>query len=483
MKKHILPLLLCGLLLGTVGCGNSATTETTADTTSDTTPVETMPETAYLDTLPVTDFEGYTYRMVAQHTDARPNFATSDEITGEALQDAIVQRKQSTMERLNIQIEEIGYEDRGKLHTDVAKTIRAGDDAYDIIITSLSDGINHLTTQNCLLDLTTLPHVTLDSERWNASMVENMRVDNKQFFTTGVTSVCYLYTPQAVIFNKQIAEENGLPDLYETVLEGKWTVDKMGEMMKDVAIDLNGDGKMTAKDDRWAFLVEGNYGGALYMAGGFKSVAPDTEGNWSFRVTDAASVDFIDKCAAIFFDKDTIYTDENAADQPLYHSIFTEGRALFTTFYIKAATDYREMETDFGVLPIPVLHEGDPYLVACNTWLPSGIAVPVTCQDLERTGLIMETMAAYSYDNVLPAIIEKTLGKTARDEQSYQIMMLMYENTAYDFNTIMDFGGTSALLRGAVIGARNNFVSSYASIQTKAETALAEFIESCREGN
>ncbi len=482
MKKFYSQLILAALLLSLVSCGNTTgTTEATDTAAADTTPIETAPETAYLDALPVEDFQGYTYRMVAQHTDARPNFAASDEITGEALQDAIVQRKQSTMERLNIDIEEIGYENRGTLHTDVAKTIRAGDDAYDIIITSLSDGINHLTTQSCLLDLTTLPHVTLDSERWNLSMAENMRIDGKQYFTTGVTSVCYLYTPQAVIFNKQIAAENSLPDLYETVLEGKWTVDFMGEMMKDAAIDLNGDGKMTAKEDRWAFLVEGNYGGALYMAGGFQSVSPDQEGNWGFHLTDAASVDFIDKCAAIFYDEASIYTDENAADQPLYHAIFTEGRALFTTFYIKAATDYREMETDFGVLPIPVLREGDPYLVACNTWLPSGIAVPVTCQDPARTGLIMETMAAYSYDQVLPAIIEKTLGKTARDEQSYQIMMLMYENTAYDFNTIMDFGGTSALLRGAVIGARDNFVSSYEKIQTKAETALAEFIASCRE--
>ena len=59
-------------------------------------------------------------------------------------------------------------------------------------------------------------------------------------------------------------------------------------------------------------------------------------------------------------------------------------------------------------------------------------------------------------------------------------MMMMYENTAFDFNTIMDFGTSSSLLRGSVIGARKNFVSSYASLQTKAEKALEEFIASCR---
>lgn len=481
-NRQRLSLLLAILLASAAlaGCGQSET-DTTADTTAvDTTPVETEPETAYIDTLEERDLNGYSYRMVAQHMDSRPNFASSEEMTGEPLNDAILQRKNATMERLNIQIEEIGYEDRGTLRNDVSKTIRAGDDAYDIILTPLSDGINSLTTQNCLLDLVTVPHLTLESERWNASIAENMRIDGKQYFTTGVTSVCHLYVPQTVLFNKELATNYGLPDLYEVVLDGKWTVDNMNTYMEDVTVDLNGDGELKPQDDQYACIVEGTFGNALYMAAGFQSVYPDANSNWAFHLTDANSIDFIEKCAGIFGDKSRVYADPDSADQPLYESIFTEGRSLFVSASIRHATNFREMECDFGVLPIPVLHEGDKYLVSCNTWLPSGIGVPVTCQDPERTGLIMETMAAYSYDTILPAIVEKVLGKTARDEESYQIMMMMYENTGFDFNTIMNFADTSTMLRSAVIGATENFVSSYASVQKRADTALAEFLASCR---
>ncbi len=485
-KRQLLSLLLAFLLTSTTmalaGCGQTESdTTATADTTAaDTTPVETESETAYIDTLEERDLDGYSYRMVAQHTDSRPNFASSEELTGEPLNDAIIQRKIATMERLNIQIEEIGYEDRGTLQNDVSKTIRAGDDAYDIILTPLSAGINNLTTQNCLLDLVTVPHLTLESERWNASIAENMRIDGKQYFTTGVTSVCHLYVPQTVLFNKELAANYGLPDLYEVVLDGKWTVDNMNTYMQDVTTDLNGDGELKPKDDQYACIVEGTFGNALYMAGGFQCVYPDANGNWAFHLTDANSIDFIEKCAGIFGDKSRVYADPNSDDQELYEAIFTEGRSLFVSASIRHATNFREMECDFGVLPIPVLHEGDKYLVSCNTWLPAGIGVPVTCQDPERTGLIMETMAAYSYDSILPAIVEKVLGKTARDEESYQIMMMMYENTGFDFNTIMNFADTSSMLRSAVIGATENFVSSYAGVQKKADTALAEFIASCR---
>ncbi len=483
MKKSITILLLAAMLTANLaGCGGTtAETQATADTTAaDTTSVETEPETAYVDTLPETDLEGYTYRMVAQHTDSRPNFASQEEMTGEVMQDAILNRKNMTMERLNIKMEEVAYEDRNLLATDVAKTIRAGDDAYDVIINALSQGINTLTTQQCLLDLTTVPYLTLDSVRWNASMAENMRIDGKQYFTTGVTSVCYLRTPQATLFNQQLASDLNLPNLYEIVLNGEWTIDKMDELMTDAAMDLNGDGEMNPEDDQFAMIIEGTYGNALYMSAGLQAVSPDADGNWAFHITDQASMDLIDKCAAIYFDPQTIHTDVDALDQDLMAEMFQEGRGLFLSASIGGATSYREMEIDFGVLPIPVLNEGDPYLTACNTWLPSGIGIPVTNGNLETTGLIMETMAAYSYDYLLPAMMEKTLGKTARDAESYQIMMMLYDNAAFDFNTIMNFGDTSSLLRSAMIGAKQNFASAYASSQKRADKALADFIASCR---
>ena len=237
---------------------------------------------------------------------------------------------------------------------------------------------------------------------------------------------------------------------------------------------------MTPEEDRYVFVVEGTFGNALYMSGGLVAVSSDSEGNWTLNIGSEESVNLVDKCAAIFNDPSKIYTDVNASNPTLYSALFTEGRCLFISANIMHTTSYRDMDDDFGILPVPVFNEGDPYLTACNTWLPSGIAIPLTCQDTEKIGLITETLAAYSHEYLMPAIIEKTLGKIARDSTSYQIMMILYDNSAFDFNTIMNFSDTSNMLRAAVIGATENFASSYKKIQKPAEKQLSKFIESCR---
>ena len=95
------------------------------------------------------------------------------------------------------------------------KTILAGDDAYDMIITSLSAGINKLASAGVLSDLRQIPYITLDSELWNPSMYKNMELNGKQLITTGNVSAQYLVTPIVALFNKRVAEDYGIEDLYE----------------------------------------------------------------------------------------------------------------------------------------------------------------------------------------------------------------------------------------------------------------------------
>lgn len=488
MKKlsvRLLSVILAALVIVPMtGCSETTTDEEKTDSGSSAVTEEAggtvvEEEIPYVETLEAKNFEGYEYTMLAQHTASRPNFGTSDEITGEAVNDSVFQRRQLTEDRLNIKVIELAYEDRGQLQNDAAKTISAGDNAYDVILTALSDGINNLTSKKLFLDLTTVPYLTLDGELWNKSMAESMRIGGKQFFTTGVTSVSFLLTPQLVMFNKELAAQYNLPDLYSLVLEGKWTIDKMNELMQGHALDLNGDGVLKPEDDRFALVDEGTFGNALYMAAGLDTVIQDASGDWILNIGCEAAINLIDKCAPIFSDPALVYQDVNAADQVLYARIFTEGRTLFISGTVSHATSYREMENDFGVLPIPVLNEGDELRNSCNTWLPSGIGVPITADNLERTGLIMETMAAYSYDYILPAVCEKTLGKTARDAESYRILEMIYECTAFDFNTIMDFGGSSSLLRSAMIGGTENFASQYAKLQKIANKNLDKFVKDC----
>lgn len=359
------------------------------------------------------------------------------------------------------------------------RAVNAGDETYDMIITALSQGINTLTTGEMLFDLREIPHLTLDSIYWNKSMYENMHFFGKQYFTTGPISAQLYQTPIVMMFNKRLANDLDLGNLYQIVLDGAWTVDKLAEMSKDFSSDINSDGKMD-ENDQWGLVIDGTFGNALYTGAGLDTVAR-TDDSYTLTLDSAQSVAVIDKCTALFGDRKQVINDKEGSKG--YNKIFRDGRALFMDYTILGTMSMRDMDDDFGIIPCPKFDENQKqYYSACNTWLPSGIGIPMLCSNPEDTGLIMETMARASYDIMVPAIYEKTLhGKVARDDESSLMLDIIFENAAFDFNTVFNFADTSTLLRYAVTGDQENFVSTYTKKQTAAQKALDKVVAFAKE--
>jgi hypothetical protein len=89
----------------------------------------------------------------------------------------------------------------------------------------------------------------------------------------------------------------------------------------------------------------------------------------------------------------------------------------------------------------------------------------------------METMARASYDIMVPAIYERTLnGKVARDDESSLMLDIIFENAAFDFNTVFNFADTAVLLRKAVLGDEENFMSKYTAKLKAAQKALDKVV-------
>ncbi len=478
MKKTIsAALALIITASAAAACGESA--DQAADTTvmqTDPAP-ETEAETTadHLSELPDDDQGGRTFTIVAQHTSERFNFPY-EEKTGDVINDSILERDNAVEERLNIVINRIGYEDRGKLKTEVQKTILAGDSAYDLIITSMSDGINTLGPAGTLYDLNGLPYVDLTAEWWNRSIHEDMQLLGHQLFTTGAISPCYYLTPIVMIFNKRLAEDYGFTDLYGAVYDGQWYFDKFISMVDGISYDLDSNGKMDY-EDFYGFSSDTTLGNALYATAGLAPVKSEG-GVYTLDIDSQRSIDVIMKYAGVFSDKTKYIIQESGSDKVT--NVFKTGRAVFSALNIYGfAVPYRDMDDDYGVLPLPKYNESDAdYLVTCNTWLPTGVAVPITCTDPEFVGLVMETLAYTSYLTVGPAVYETALrGKATRDSESYEMLEFIFRSIVFDFNTVFNFGGSSELLRAAVCGLKPNFVSDYEKIKPKAQKALDDMIQ------
>ncbi|MBR5445305.1 MAG: hypothetical protein IKV57_04240 [Clostridia bacterium] len=481
MKHNLLTALLAALLAAAsmTACGGSADpADTTTVPETEAAPAETEPETDYLDVLEVKDMNGRTFAVFGQSYAGRQNFYL-EEKDGDAMNDALRARDLAVEERLNISLVYEGLQDRGQVKNNMKSLIMAGDETYQLVVTSLSDGINTLSTSELLYDLRALPYLQLEKEYWNKSMYDNMTFYGKQYFSTGAISLQYYLTPIVMQFNKQLAEDYQAGDIYEIVRSGEWTVDKLIEIASTASHDLNGDGSMTT-DDFYGLVVDGTFGNVLYNGAGFSSVAYEGD-NCVLTLDSAASIDFIDKCAAMFGNRDVILNDADGTG--LNSTLFRDNRTLFITNTVLGASGMRDMEEDFGIIPTPKSNESQEfYMSSCNTWLPSGIGVPSICSTPEETGLILETMAYISDQHLRSAVYDVTLqGKVSRDEDSAAMLDLIYARTAFDFNTVFDFGGTSILLRECVLGEQDNFSSRYASVKTKAQTALDDMLAFAKE--
>ena len=99
---------------------------------------------------------------------------------------------------------------------------------------------------------------------------------------------------------------------------------------------------------------------------------------------------------------------------------------------------------------------------------PFTIVVPVNTKDIDRTGVIIESLAADTFENVLDVYFEKTvIGKGARDQNSAAMLRDMKDRRVYDLSFC--FG-----LRGSSINAYTNALMSgnYASMADRVEKAF-----------
>ena len=478
-KRTVTALLAMAMLASLASCGGDAPASdtTAADVSADTTTA--APETAYIDTLEKRDMGGAEFVIYGQHYSGRQNFYM-EEKDGEVCNDAMFARDSAVEERLNVDLVYIGEQDRAKVKSTAQASILAGDEEYNVIMTSLSDGMNTLTTAGVHYDLRKIPHLTLDSEYWNKSMYDRMEIGGAQYFTTGGVAYVFYQTPIVMRANLRLVDEYKLDNPYELVLDGKWTFDKFMSMAKDKYQDLNNNSTADV-GDFFGLIMDGTFGNALYTAAGLDTVSREG-GKVTLALDSPQSIDLIEKYAAALGDRNQYMNDLNGSES-WNKDIFMPGNCLFQPMTILGTLSLREMKDDFAILPMPKYDEAQKeYYTACNTWLASGVAVPVNCSDPDRTGLILETMAYYSDFYVRPAIYETTLqGKVARDDNAVKMLDIIYDSAAFDFVTAFNFANSGNILREMVTGDQQNFVSTYAGLKESAQAALDDVMTFAEE--
>ncbi len=444
MKKSvkILSLILCCVtVLGIVACtrpgnDNNGTEGTKA-------PVVTGGDRLDAsDGIPDQSFKGWSYKVSCADNKTYEVFSEENEDVVDA---AIYDRNLKIEDKYDIEIVPVittGYAPgAGQLlhEQDIVRWMSAGDTAFDVtLICAWRAGT--VIVQNYFYDWNNdVPGVNFEQPWWNSRCNEAFTINGSLYSAVGDLSLSSLEFAYSYLFNKRMAADYKIPDLYETVEEGKWTIDYVLGISKGIYTDVNNDEKKD-KGDIYGFAAGTVTNLDAYLPSFGISLTDNKDGEITFPISD--SLDKVQSAYEgvynLFYNNEGAYismTDEEYSDR---FEMFANGQVLLIDAKLKELTEYcRDMTDEYGVLPYPKLNEEQKGYLSNAHDNFSVLCMAYNVENLEMVGKVTESLTCESYRTVFSAYYEKTLKDKVTDaEEDEKILDMIMEGRNYDFSVL-----------------------------------------------
>ena len=365
----------------------------------------------------------------------------ADGITGEAINDAVYNRNVKIEDAYKVKIA-LQLEQSTDIASMVGQQVTAGDSTYDVVYQILS-AAPALIQKSYFHNLFNVPNIDLEKPWWDQNSISSLSTMGILPLVSTSINVNDKDATAALAFNKTIAENNQLEDLYTLVREGKWTYDKLAEMAEATYNDSNGDGTMTP-DDVYGFLGGRDVIDSLYHGSGSQFITKNENDEFVFTFGTERDVDVISKGIDIV--NSVWYFNHHAwKDQSdiLYRQIFETGHGLFFWMRLDDVTNMRAGDADFGIIPIPKYEEAqDKYYSLVSQHTTGLMSIPITCagDELSMVGMVLEALAAESHYTLIPEYIETSLKtKNSRDAESADMLDIILGNRVFDPMNVYSF--------------------------------------------
>lgn len=370
-----------------------------------------------------------------------------------------------------------------KTTDDLHRSILSGDNAYNAVF-ALQSRITTSAANGDLMDLYEAENLDMSKGYWDQNIPELLSISNQLFFTTGDIITMEERASWVMTFNKDMARAHGLPDLYEIVENGDWTLDKFNELTANISNDDNGDGIMD-HTDTYALASHNDNALGFFYSSGLRFVVKDendipilntSESEKIIKVMDK-TVNIQQKDNRMMNAHDWMHI--NSHPEQVIRAAFMEDRALFYAEVLSAIISLREMDTDFGILPLPKYDKGSEYTTFVN---PAGSFVGIPKSEQDRDGgyfasYALEAMAYLGHKYITPQFIEKAVkGKTTRDDESVAMLEIIFGNRTYDLGLICDFGGISSAYSSTVNNGIVSLTPVFVRNQKKANSQIKDFV-------
>ena len=498
MKKRTLSLLLALLMLGsallsscsesTENADNTAADNTSAPTAGEETAAEVAEEeltpaeqrARIPDNLPEQTFDGRSYIIAVEQT--KEYEITSEELTGEATNDAVYDRNLRIEDRFDVKIESLVTSDYP--YDNVKTVVTSGTYAYDIVGFWNFKAFVPITA-GVLYNWCDMPYIDLEQPWHNKLANDPATIGGKLYAINSDLSISTLQYTYGMFFNYNIWANYGYTgqDLYDMVFDGSWTVEKMQSLTTGIWEDTNGDGIHDRNDIHGYSVYLGLNTTDVWLAAFDLDVATiQDDGSFEITFFNEKTVTALEKAIALSYDE--VGTYRNTVEWRDVPRAFAEGKIAMTQLYFGETTEsLGEMEDTYGILPLPKFDENQEgyYTNAWDQFSVFAIPLTITDADKEVTGIIFEALCAESYKTVFPAYYDQALkSRYSAEPATAEIIDLIMAGRKLEFT--FQFGEQLSSLpymfRQMLASNSTDIASTYKTRQKALNKVMEKMIES-----
>ena len=254
LKRMIaLMLAIITLTFAFASCAETAGGEDTTAAVSATTTATAEGSEAAVDTTPQTDEWGRPYveaptaegtkledgtviTVLLRDSDTWNREFHSESENGDMLNDEIYKRNLKLQEDLNFTFEFIKSPTKEDSQRTIIAEFESGGSSGLDIVSNYAYYSTNASLRDCYVNLHNIDTLNLDNPWWNQTYVEAATIKDQLYFVVGDLNLSVVDRSLAMYYNATLANDYQLGNLYDTVLNGEWTIDKMYEMLKNIEL-------------------------------------------------------------------------------------------------------------------------------------------------------------------------------------------------------------------------------------------------------
>ncbi len=485
MKKRLLCFTLIALMLlsALVGCkkeNGEATSDDTSGTVSSVTDqgASNQPQTNILDTLPQKSYGGKEFTISTD--DALAYQMDAEKITGDLANDTIYNWIKTIQERYDVKITLKKDGLWGDFYKNIGVEINGGEcqnlysgiafKSYEAVLNGIFRDWNSMGD---MIDLT--------APRWDKHVNDASTYNGKLYTLTGSLGVSKMQYTIATFYNVEILENNQISSeyLYDLVDKGKWTLEAMETIAKDIYEDLDKSETKSAGDLFGYVSATGNSRDIWFPAFGIEITSRDKDNTITPTLYTESNINIVERLCNFYHNHQGIAILDNVYESQ-ESTLFSQGRtAMCSTYFYSAFTTFREMGSKaYGILPTPKLNETqEKYYSKLNdqygVW---GVATSLPESEVDFTAHITDALCAQSYTEVYHQYYDIILkNRYSKDATTAKMVDMVMENVSFD--TAIMFGEYLESYPYIVRDLITENSSDIASLYKGKETAIKEKLQ------